>query len=113
MACAVGTKLKVRGLLWSVRACARIENEEGREAAAIFNAVVISSSVTLTPSRHSKFFNLPRARIRIVSGWNVKDDSQWKWTTLSNLSNKSGNFLKQIELSLDIKNKIDTTQKPT
>ena len=68
IAWAVGTRLKVRGLLWSVRACARIAKEEGREAAAIFNAVVISSSVTWTPSKYSRFFSLPRARILKVSG---------------------------------------------
>ena len=68
IAWAVGTRLKVCGLLWSVRACARIAKEEGREAAAIFNAVVISSSVTWTPSKYSRFFSLPRARILKVSG---------------------------------------------
>ena len=68
IAWAVGTRLKVRGLLWSVRACAKIAKEEGREAAAIFNAVVISSSVTWTPSKYSRFFSLPRARILKVSG---------------------------------------------
>ena len=68
IAWAVGTRLKVRGLLWSVLACARIAKEEGREAAAIFNAVVISSSVTWTPSKYSRFFSLPRARILKVSG---------------------------------------------
>ena len=72
MAWAVGTRLSVRGLFWSVRACARIAKEDGREAAAIFNAIVISSSVTWMPSRYSRFFSLPRARILKVSGYKAK-----------------------------------------